>query len=352
MSKTVKIVLCGLGNVGRAFVELLAQRSGMIEDRYGLKLQLTAAVDIGGVAIKDGEGLDTASLLAHLLARKRVEDIPDFGQPKMTGQQAIDQAGAHVLVETTPTNLVDGEPGRTHIIAALEQAMDVVSANKGPIVLFYRELHDLARQKGVGLHISAATAAALPTLDVGRVCLAGTELLEAEGILNGSTNFILSRMQNDGWDYDKALKEAQKLGIAETNPSLDVEGRDTANKLVLIANRLFDASLGPNDVQVEGITGVTLEDIAAATAEGKVIKLIGTVKRIDGKLQLNVAPKRLDKDHPLASVSGSEKAISYLTDTMDRITVSGGKSSPVGAAAALLKDLINAFTAKGPQQAG
>jgi homoserine dehydrogenase len=153
-------------------------------------------------------------------------------------------------------------------------------------------------------------------------------------------------MQNDGWDYDRALKEAQKLGIAETNPNLDVEGRDTANKLVLIANRLFDASLGKDDVQVEGITGVTTQDISAAAADGKVIKLIGTVARADGQLQLNVAPKRLDKDHPLAAVSGSEKAISYLTDTMGRITVSGGKSSPVGAAAALLKDLINATVAR------
>ncbi len=239
MTRPVKIVLCGLGNVGRAFLELLAQRSSSIESRYGLKLQLSAAVDIGGAAIKDDEGLDTAGLLAHLVAGKRVEDFPDFGQPNISGQEAIDQAGAHVLVETTPTNLVDGEPGRTHIVTALQQAMEVVSANKGPIVLFCRELHELAQQQEVCIHISAATAAALPTLDVGRVCLAGTELLEAEGILNGSTNFILTRMQNDAWDYGEALKEAQKLGIAETNPSLDVEGRDTANKLVLLANRLL-----------------------------------------------------------------------------------------------------------------
>jgi homoserine dehydrogenase len=209
--------------------------------------------------------------------------------------------------------------------------------------LFYQELHELAQQQGVGIHISAATAAALPTLDVGIVCLAGTQLLEAEGILNGSTNFILTRMQQDGCSYRDALKEAQSLGIAETDPSLDVEGRDTANKIVLIANRLFGMTFGPNDVEVNGITDITSEEIAAAAAEGKVIKLIGTAKRTDNGLQLSVAPKHLDKEHPLASVSGSEKAISYLTDTMHRITVSGGKSSPIGAAAALLKDLINAY---------
>ncbi|MBN2312838.1 MAG: homoserine dehydrogenase [Sedimentisphaerales bacterium] len=343
MSKSVKIVLCGLGNVGKALLELLAERSGEVESRYGLHLILSAAVDIGGAAVGNDEGLPTAKLLEHLKAGGAVESFSPFGQPGKTGKEVIDEAATDVLLETTPTTLVDGEPGRTHIFAALEQGMDVVSANKGPIVLFYQELHELARQKGCGIHISAATAAALPTLDVGQVCLAGATLLEIEGILNGSTNYILTRMQQDGSDYEVALKEAQELGIAETDPRLDVEGRDTANKIVLIANRLFGLSLGPKDISVEGITHVTPEDVAEARDAGQVIKLIGTAKRTDKGVQLSVGPKRLDQTHPLASVSGSEKAISYLTDTMHRITVSGGKSSPVGAAAAMLKDLINAF---------
>ncbi len=343
MSKPIKIVLCGLGNVGKAFLELVAERSGEIETRYGLRLIISAAVDIGGAAVMGEEGLPAAELLAHLRAGHAVETFGPGGSPDISGVEAIDQAGADVLIETTPTNLVDGEPGRSHIFAALERAMEVVSANKGPIVLFYSEIHELARQKGCGIHISAATAAALPTLDVGQVCLAGTRLLAIEGILNGSTNYILTRMQQDGCSYQIALKEAQELGIAETDPSLDVGGRDTANKTVLIANRLFGMSLGPKDITVEGITKITAEDVAAARNAGQVIKLIGTAKRTDSGVQLSVAPKRLEETHPLALVGGSEKAISYLTDTMHRITVSGGKSSPVGAAAALLKDLINAF---------
>jgi homoserine dehydrogenase len=150
-------------------------------------------------------------------------------------------------------------------------------------------------------------------------------------------------MQQEATDYEVALKEAQELGIAESDPRLDVEGHDTANKIVLIANRLFGLSLGPENISVEGITKVTAEDIAAARDAGQVIKLIGTARRTDSGMQLSVGPKRLEETHPLAMVGGSEKAISYLTDTMHRITVSGGKSSPVGAAAAMLKDLINAF---------
>ncbi len=343
MMRPVKIIVCGLGNVGRSFIELIAERGEELESRYGLRPVLSAAVDIGGAAIQDGHGIAPAELFAHLREGHTVEAYPSSGFPGISGAETIAQADAQVLIETTPTNLTDGEPGRTHIIAALERGMEVVSANKGPIVLFYRELHELAERNNCGIHISAATAAALPTLDVGRTCLAGTRLLEVEGILNGSTNYILSRMHGGGCPYGTALKEAQELGIAETDPSLDVEGRDTANKIVLIANRLFGTAFGPQDIQVDGITQITAKDVAGAAANGQVIKLIGIAKQRDSGVQLRVAPEWLNRDHPLASVGGSEKAISYLTDTMHRITVSGGKSSPVGAAAALLKDMINIY---------
>lgn len=340
--KEIKLVLCGLGNVGRAFVDLLAERREDLASRYGLALELVAAADIGGAAM-DGNGLDPAALLAHLAGGGAVETLARAGRPGVSGPEAIRESGADMLVETTPANLTTGEPGRGHVLAALEQGMDVVSANKAPMVLFYKEVHELAARMNAGVHISAATAAALPTLDVGRVCLAGATIVEAEGILNGTTNFILTRMRRDKAAYADALAEAQSLGIAETDPSLDVEGRDTANKMVLIGNRILGADLELGDVSVMGITGVTPADIEAAESRGKVIKLVGTARRGDtGAVAVEVGPKELDASHPLAQIDGSEKAISYLTDTMDRVTVSGGKSSPVGAAAALLKDIVNA----------
>ena len=180
-------------------------------------------------------------------------------------------------------------------------------------------------------------------LCLGLTCLAGSRVLSAEGILNGTTNYILTKMYQKGTAYDVTLKEAQALGIAETDPSYDVEGRDSANKILLIANRVFGQTLGLNDVAVEGITNVTPADIDEAKQNGKVIKLIGEVKAEGDSYRLIVGPKPLDTTHPLASVNGSEKAITYDTDTLGNITVRGGKSSPVGAAAAMLKDLINAF---------
>ncbi len=343
--KTVKIILCGCGGVGKQFLQLVAERGKRFEEKYGLKLVVPAVVDIHGAAMTDApDGLPVQELLDFLAVRgNEVQNIEEFGQEGGTGLDVINQVDADVMVEATPTNLADGGIAKQHVFAAIDRGMEIVSANKGPFVLFYEEVFRKAREKGVGLHLSAATAAALPTLDVGLVCLAGAEVTSAEGILNGTTNYILSEMRDRGTAYDAALKEAQKLGIAETDPSYDVEGRDTANKTVLIANQVFGKSFGLSDITVQGITQVTPRDIDMATKKGKVIKLIGTAELVDGQVKLSVAPKELDEKHPLALVNGSEKAVTYRTDTMGSITVIGGKSSPVGAAAAVLKDVINAF---------
>jgi homoserine dehydrogenase len=338
----VRIIICGLGRVGQAFVGLVVQKNKDLQTRYGLNLKVVAAVDIGGAAVSP-EGLPLKDLQAHFQKGGRVEDMPGFGKKGLTGKEALRKLPADLLVETTPTNIKDGEPGMTHIQTALSHGRHVVTAAKGPLVLRYNELKTLAEKSKAKLMISAATAAALPTLDVGLSCLAGTEVLNAEGILNGTTNYILTRMYEDGCPYGEALAEAQKMGVAEPDPSLDVEGRDTANKILLIANEVFQAGLSLQDVRVEGITRITPGDIQRAKKEGKVIKLIGKVERKEGKVVASVAPMALPAVHPLASVRGTEKAISYLTDTMDRVTVSGGKSNPLGAAAAILKDIIRIY---------
>jgi len=338
----IRMVVCGLGRVGKAFVGLLMQKDQYLKTRYGLNLKVVAAVDIGGAAVFP-PGLPLEDLMAHLTKGGRVEEMPGFGKKNLSGKEALTSLPAEVLVETTPTNIKDGEPGLTHIRTALQHGRHVVTAAKGPLVLRFNELKELAERSKVKLMISAATAAALPTLDVGLSCLAGTEVLSAEGILNGTTNYILTRMHEDGCPYFEALAEAQKMGVAEPDPSLDVEGRDTANKILLIANEVFQAGLSLNDVTVQGITQISPKDIQQAKEEGKVIKLIGKVERKDEKVMAAVAPRALPLDHPLASVRGTEKAISYLTDTMDRVTVSGGKSNPIGAAAAILKDIIRIY---------
>jgi len=336
-----RLIVCGFENSERASTRLVADKDDYLKGRYGLSLELVALVDIGGAAIAEGESLPIIELLSHVEKGGTVETFAKIGHAGMTGVEVIARVNAHVLIEATPTNLATGEPGRAHIMAALDKGMDIVSANKGPLVLFYKEINELARARRSGIYMSAATSAALPTLDVGLTSLAGSKVLSIEGILNGTTNYILTRMHREKCSYDDALKAAQEMGIAETDPSLDVKGWDTRNKLLLIANRLFEGNFAPEDVEVTGITGITLDDIEAAKVEGNVIKLLGTAKQDDDQVMLRVGPEALSREHPLATIDYAEKAISFLTDTMGRITVSGGKSSPVGAAAALLKDLIN-----------
>ncbi|MEW6673284.1 MAG: homoserine dehydrogenase [Thermodesulfobacteriota bacterium] len=344
-----RLILCGFGNVGRTFAQLITDQRQAVAEKYGLELEFKAVVDIGGAAVFRDGALPVERLLAHVKRGGSVESFEDCGCPGMSGSRVLAEVAAEFLVETTPTNLKDAEPGRGHMLAALTNGKDIVTANKGPLVLFYKDIMNLARKKERSIYMSAATAAALPTLDVGLLCLAGARVLSIEGILNGTTNYILTRMSQEKCSYEVALRAAQEMGIAETDPSLDVDGLDTRNKMILIANRLFDKNFCPADVPVTGITGITLQDMEKAKTAGTVIKLIGECRMEDGTVRLNVGPKRLGLDHPLAAVNFSEKGISYLSDTMGRVTVTGGKSSPVGAAAALLKDLIHAslFSAEG-----
>ncbi len=338
---TKRLILCGFGKVGKAFATLVTERKHQIGKKYGLNLELAAVVDIGGAAVSKQDALPIKKLLSHTGKGGSVETLAGYGIPGISGTEVISSHKADVLVETTPTNLVDGQPGWGHMQAALMRGIDIVSANKGPLVLYYRKLQKLAKAKGCHIFMSAATAAALPTLDVGMLCLAGSQVISIEGILTGTTNYILTRMHKDKCTFDTALREAQTLGIAETDPSLDVEGWDTRNKLFLISNRIFGKNVDLGKITVTGITGISPKDIEKASADGKVIKLLGTARFEQGTVTLKVEPQALGMDHPLASVSYSEKAISYLSDTMGRVTVTGGKSSPVGAAAALIKDLIH-----------
>ena len=341
--QTRRVILCGLGRVGRAFVQLLRERRELLREQYDLDLRLVAVVDIGGVALAPGalEAMPLAELLDHLNMGGRVEAFGDFGIPGTAGEAVIDSVDADVMVETTPTNLTTGEPGLRHMRAALLRGMDVVAANKGPLVLRYVELHELAQTHRARIAMSAATAAALPTLDVGQTCLAGAKILGIEGILNGTTNFILTKMQAENYPYLDALQEAQTRGIAETDPALDVEGYDTANKLILLSNALLGTRFGPGHVNRRGITQISAQIVADARRAGKSLKLIGRAHGGHGSIHLSVSPEELPPDHPLATVHGAEEAVMYDTDTMGRITVVGGNSSPMGAAAALLKDIIN-----------
>jgi homoserine dehydrogenase len=310
---------------------------------YDLDLELAGVGELHG-SVSSMTSVSPTNVVDFFEEKGSLAYYPESGKPGWEGIDVIRESDGDVLVETTPTDIKTGEPALSHIRLALSRQMHVVSANKGPFIRSYRALKSLANDHSVTIKLSAAAAAALPTLDVAQTCLAGTEIQSIEGVLNGTSNFILTRIRKENDSFESALAEAQRLGIAETDPTLDIEGYDTANKLALIANVAMDLSLLPENVDRQGIVGIDCEQIRQGSERGMIMRLVGRAERIhSGGVRASVAPELLPLDHPLASVDGTEKGITYTTDTMDRITVMGGKSDPMGAAAALLKDLINIF---------
>lgn len=342
--KAVPIALTGFGHVSRAFFTLHREKRGEIAHRYGLHFDITAIVKADG-CLFSGRPLDASHILKP--QGPTFADNPAW-RPGMRIQDVFQTAGAGgCLVEGTPSNLTTGEPGLAYIIAALENGWNVVTASKGALVTAFRKLKTLAAGQGLALRYSGAAAAALPTLDIGLVSLAGAAIEGIQGILNGTSNYVLTKMA-DGLSYEEALQEAQRWGIAEPDPSMDVEGWDSAAKLVLIANTCLDTEFGLRDVSVSGIAGMPAELIKGARAEGKSVKLLASASpgRKGKGWAVEVRPSVLDPSHPLFHVNGTEKGITFLTDTMGSVTVTGGRSNPRGAAAALLKDLINVYRSR------
>ncbi|MBC7361325.1 MAG: homoserine dehydrogenase [Candidatus Aminicenantes bacterium] len=336
----VNIVLVGFGRVGRAFFDLLKEKYDYCRERYGLLLELR------GIVRKKGTILLSSTQRVLSPSYFATEDLHDLAEwiPAITLSDLLEEFGSGVLVDCTPTNLITGEPGLSVMKMALEKGWHVVTASKGALVLKPEELKNLAKEKKLLIKASGATAAALPTLDIGMYSLAGTEILAIEGILNGTTNYILTRMA-EGLTYKKALEEAQEKGIAEPDPSLDVEGWDTAAKMVLIANQVLGTELKLSDVKVSGIQGISHEVIDKAGKLGKILKLFGKCYRQgpDSAWKVEVGLALLDYEHPLARVDGTNKGIIFYTDSMGWVAVTGGKSDPRGAAAALLKDVISIY---------
>jgi homoserine dehydrogenase len=217
--------------------------------------------------------------------------------------------------------------------------MHVVTANKGPVALHFAELRRAAAAAGVYFGFEGTVMSGTPALRLALSELAGCEIAELNGIVNGTTNYILTQMEQ-GHDYAAALAEAQRLGYAEADPAGDVEGHDAAAKALILANVLMDAGLGLSDVERTGITGVTREMIAEAAAAGERWKLVARIRREGGQVRANVAPTRLSLDHPLAGVGGVTNALTITTDLLGDVTLIGPGAGGVATGFALLSDIL------------
>lgn len=332
------IGLIGFGGVGQAFVKLLVEKKKYIFEKYNLDLKVKYILKSDG-GIYESNGIDLEELAEFINKKKSIKEHI-LWKENLKFEEMIQNNDVDTLVELTSTNIETGEPGLTHIKRALESGINVVTGNKGPIILKYKELKEIADKNSVKLKVGCTTGGALPSINGGLYDVAGSEIQAIEGILNGTTNYILSKMSMEEVSYEEALAQAQKDGIAEANPSLDVLGCDTACKIVILANVLMDANIKLEDIEVKGITEVKLDTIKESKKENEKLKLIGRVYIEDNMVKAYVRPIKIKEDHPLYFVDYKNKGVFFKTDSLGDISIIGGASGTRNAAASILRDLV------------
>ncbi|MBN1164837.1 MAG: homoserine dehydrogenase [Candidatus Krumholzibacteriota bacterium] len=332
-----KLCFIGFGIVGQGLAEILVKKKEELKKKHDFDFQVVAVSDFIKGAAYNPKGLDLSRLL-ELAGDNKISEYPGA----RTGWDAlttIKECNADIVIEVTYTDIKTGQPAYDHFRAALESGKHLVTTNKGPTALFFHELNALAAKKGVKFLYEGTVVAGTPVLNLNSLCLAGNRVDEVRGILNGTTNFILTNMEG-GKSYEEALREAQELGYAEADPTADVEGFDALAKVVILAQSLMGAKLGEEDVDRTGITGISLEDVKAAGREGKRWKLIGQVTRDGAGVRASVKPQKVDLTDPLAAVGGATNALTFVTDLLGEVTIVGPGAGKIETGFSLLIDIL------------
>ncbi len=333
------VAFIGFGTVGQGLAELLLEKEKLLREEHGFEYSVVAISDLLRGSIYNPEGLKLSELLSLVREGGRVDGYPQ-GEKGWDSLRTIEESNADIIVEVTWTDIRTGEPGLSHIKAALRSKKHVVTTNKGPIALAYRELSELAKAKGVFLRFEGTVLSGTPSLNLGLEALAGAEVKEIKGILNGTTNYILTEMAK-GKSYEEALREAQRLGYAEAKPDADVEGWDALAKIVILANVLMDGDIKVADVERKGITEITSADVEKAEREGKCWKLIARAWRDDGNIKARVTPEKVDQGDLLAAIGGVKNALVLDTDVLGEVMIIGPGAGGREAGFALLSDMLS-----------
>ena len=326
--------MVGWGVVGQSLAQILLSREKELAKEYGFRPRIVAIVDKKGAAINP-KGLDIEQMLALKKEKGTVSASSQHGRPDMSALEAIESVEAEAMVEVTPTNIEDGEPGLSHLKTAFRTGKHVVTTNKGPLALALPALTELADYNNVCLRFSGTVGAGTPILEFAKNCLQGDRLVAVRGILNGTTNYILSEMDEKHITFDEALKAAQALGFAEADPTMDVDGFDAAAKLVIMANWIMNKKVTIKDVQITGIRDVSAQNIEDAAKKGCTIKLIGSIAE-----KLKVEPTQISKHDPLA-VDGALNAVTFVSESAGEQTIIGLGAGGIETASAVLRDLLD-----------
>jgi homoserine dehydrogenase len=321
--KPFRIIVAGYGTVARALLDMLVTQERHLAEVHDVRLVPVAVVRAAGAWV-DPEGLQLDRLAPRALMRKDVAEV-------------LENVQAEALVELTPTDLKTGGVALDHVRSAIAKGLHVVTANKGPVVHAAPELEALAAKKGGSFRYEATVGAAIPLLSL-RASLLGDRIERIDGVLNGTSNYILSRMGEEGLGFNEALEEAQGRGYAEADPAADVDGLDAAAKITILANRYLGLGARLEDVRVEGIRKVTGEAVQLAVKQGYVVRLVASASQAAG---VTVAPRLVPLASPL-NVQGTLNVVRFAREYGGPVSLTGHGAGGRETAAAVLADLLAA----------
>jgi len=326
----VKICLIGMGNVGTSFLQLLKEKRDNIRVNFNFNCKLVAIFEHDGALINN-DGINFDNILENYTNLRKNQ----YWKSSVKAQDLISTLDIDICIETTPTNPNTGEPALTHIIESLNNSIDVISSNKAPFYLEYKKIQNLAEKMNSFVKFEATVASCVPVLSI-KKSLIGNTISRIRAILNGTNNYILSRMTAEGISFSAALKEAQELGYAETDPTLDINGYDAAGKLVILSNELLGWSKSIEDVRIKGINNITLHALELAKLDGYVIKHLAIAEENN----LTVEPRLVKRDSPL-NIHGTLNLIELQTKYAGDVILMGKGAGGFEAASAILNDLIS-----------
>ncbi len=333
-----RLALIGFGTVGKGLSEILREKEATLKGKYGFETSIVAVSDFKKGSVYHEDGLNIDQLL-ELDDAGSLEEYPG-GVKGWDALTTVRNSNADIIVELTYTNVQTGQPAIDHCRAAFENGKHVVTSNKGPVAVAYRELQELADLNNAQFRFEGTVVAGTPIINMATQSLAGCDITRIRGILNGTTNYILCEMEQ-GSAYEDVLKRAQDLGYAEADPTGDVDGWDALAKVVILSNVVLGGNISTEDVEREGITSISLKDIEIAREAGRRWKLIGETKIEDGKIVASVSPQQVPLSDPLASVMGANNALTFTTDYLHDVTVVGPGAGRMETGYSILTDLLD-----------
>lgn len=331
----MNIGIIGLGTVTQGFIEILQEKNIWLQEKYEQKIKVVVVKDIQKGNMYNPNGIDLKKLLEKLNNKELITDASISEDTEVSSVEEVD-----LIVEATYSDYTTGDPAYTFIKKALSKGKHVVTTNKGPIALHFNELNKLAKESNVFLQYEGTVLSGTPTFSLIEECLAGDEILKIRGILNGTSNYILSKM-SEGDSFDSALRTAQDKGYAEADPTNDVKGYDARGKIAILSHKVFGVDLGLDSILTKGIDSISIEEVNAAKKAGENIRLVGSLEKKGNFLEGKVAPESLSTTDALSNIDGVTNAIEITTKYLGELMITGPGAGKLETGYSVFSDVLS-----------